>query len=159
MTSDRFEVAGVVPGQMADRPGYEIHIPGECLKPGSRTWNDAQRAGGIWLRMIYLTSTEEEEVLTEAQRAGSMVLANGIQIRRSVSEIADNVPEKVEQGEEVVERPAPGPFKKIAVLDRRAFWEELGGQGRSLAIYAFNQANTPSEAAREAATASFRVAG
>jgi hypothetical protein len=157
--SERFEVPGVTPGQLPARPGYEIHIPGECLKPGSRLWTDEQRAGGIWLRMVYLTSSEEEEVILEAQRAGSMALANGIQIRRSVHEVADNAPERIEDGERAIVRPAPGPFKKIAALDRRAFWEELGGQGRTFVIYAFNQANTPSEAAREAATASFRVSG
>lgn len=121
-------------------------------------WSDAQREAGIWLRMVYLTSSEEEEVILEASRAG-LVLANTFQVRRSIQQMADSSLVQIEQADGVVTQPAPGPFKKIAVMDRRAFWEEIGGVGRSIALLAFNLANTPSEAARVIATASFRVTG
>lgn len=153
------DVPGVKLGEQVQRPGYEILVPGECLKVGSKLWTDEQRASGVWLRMVYLTSTEEEEVLKEAAREGTMAVANAFQVRRSLADVAPNVPETVEADGEPVVRPAPGSWKRIPPLERRAVWEELGPQGRNFAIYAFNQANNPSEVAREAATKSFRLSG
>lgn len=78
--------------------------------------------------------------------------------------MATNAPTPVEVtapdgSTETVDQPSPGPLAKVPDLEKKAFWEELGPHGRSLAVMAFNTANTPSEAARAAAMASFRLAG
>lgn len=142
-----------------ERPGYEIMIPGECLKPGSAMWSDAQREYGIWLRMVYLTSSEEEAALGEAQRSGNLASVAMIQVRASLHQLADNVPEEVDVDGSPEHHNVPSAYKPIPRLERRVMWEEFGPQGRALVMAAFSLASSPSEAARSSAMTSFRLAG
>lgn len=164
MADNMVSVPEVKLGAKIERPGYEILIPGECLKPGSKMWSEEQRANGIWLSLVLLTSTEEEACLGEAQRSNNFAAINYIQTRKALVAMAPNVPVSVEVtaadgSSQMVEQPSPGPFARVPDLEKKAFWEELGPHGRSMAVMAFNTANTPSEAARAAAMASFRLAG
>lgn len=136
------------------RPGYEIRIPGECLKIGSSHWTPEQRANGVWVKMVFLTSSEEESVLLEAARVGA-ALSTTIHVRSSLAAIATSV---ASQGDDDT-RHEPGTYAPVKELDRRGLWEELGAQGRNLCFYAFGQANNPDEKSRSAATQSFRLTG
>lgn len=159
MAKDNEETQGVKLLQASERAGYEIYIPGECLKPGSKVWTEEQRKVGIWLKMVYLTPSEEEKALGEAQRAGNVAAVAMTQVRVSIHEQADNVPVKDEVDGEEVLRNEPGPFRRVPSIELRPLWAELGPQGRSFAMSAFNMANSPSDEARAAAMASFRVTG
>jgi hypothetical protein len=141
------------PADKFDRPGYEIFVPGACLKIGSKMWDQDHRKDGVWLRMVYLTASEEIEALNEAQRAGAMVVAQTFTARKSVVAIASA---KAPDDDGVR---GMGEWKRVPKLDAPAVWEELGFQGRNIAYQAFNLANSASEENREAALKSFRVVG
>lgn len=137
-----------------DREGFAIFVPGECLKRGSRHWTDAQREQGVWLKGIYLTASEEEEAIVEAQREGKGALLVAYTIRKTLAGIAD--PLRVVDQETGEEKIAPGPWRAIPALELRPYWEEIGSMGRTIYTQAYQLAHTPSEAARAVALASFR---
>lgn len=147
------EVPGLSRAALAgglNRPGYRFFLAGHLLSPASKVWTEEQRARGVFVRMVYLTASEEERCLSEGEAKGKH---SGIaQIRASVQALADVI--DGEDGE-----PAPGPWKTIPVLEKDPYWEALGAQGRQLAGAAFNMANAPDEGAREAMKASFRIIG
>jgi hypothetical protein len=157
--TDPVDVPGIKPGELPPRPGYEVYVAGECLKPASKFWKEDQREGGVWVRLFYLTSTEEESALGEAQRSGNLAAVGMVQVRVALAGLASNVRETVEVDGEVKVTSRAGTYAKIPALEKRAVWEELGPQGRSLVMSAFNLGNSPSEEARAAAMASFRVTG
>lgn len=131
------------------RPGYRFFLPGRLLHPASRVWTEEQRKNGIFVRMVFLTATEEERCLSEGDNKGKH---SGIaQIRTSFQAFADVVGEGEEAG--------PGPWKAISDIDRNGYWEALGSQGRQLAGAAFNLANAPDEEGRKAMKDSFRILG
>lgn len=140
-----------------DREGFAIYLPGECLKRGSRLWTDVQREHGVWLKGIYLTASEEEEAIVEAQREGKTTLVGVYTIRKTLVAIAD--PLQVVDEENGEARVAPGPWRAIPALEVRPYWEEIGTMGRTLFTQAYQLAHTPSEAARAVALASFRQVG
>ena len=117
--------------------GWSFDIAGECLRPGDEQWTDAQRSKGIKVGCVYLSSTDEEQVLDELGRAGgSSGKALAFQARRSLSTIDG---------------------KKIR-HDLKAFvWEALGPLGRGMCQMALQRANSPSEEAAKRFTSSFRV--
>ena len=117
--------------------GWSFTIPGECLKIGDPTWSDEQRAKGISVRCVYMTSSEEEQVLDEISRAGgSTAKAMPFQARRSISTIDG---------------------KKVGHLDKVMFWEAFGPMGRGMVQMAWQRANQASEEASKKFVASFRV--
>lgn len=137
-----------------DRDGFAIFVPGECLKRGSRLWTDAQREQGIWLKGIYLSASEEEEAIMEAQREGKGPLLIAYTVRKTLVAVAD--PIRVVDTETGEEKVSPGPWRSIPALEIRPYWEEIGGMGRTFYTQAYQLAHTPSEAARAVALASFR---
>jgi hypothetical protein len=152
------EVSGLSPRALprrGDRQGFAMFIPGECLKLGSRHWTPEQLAVGVWLKGIFLTASEEEEAIADAQREGRLAAVGLYQIKKSLSALAEPIT-TVEADPHTGLDHAPGAWKPIPALELRAYWEELGPQGRSLFTQAYQTANTPSEAAREVALRSFR---
>lgn len=140
-----------------ERAGFATFIPAECLKIGSKLWSEVQREQGVWLKGVYLTASEEEDAIGEAQREGKGGAVGIYQIRKSLVAVADSIAVFDEETQQ--EKLAPGAWKLIPSLEIRPYWEELGPQGRGLFAQAFQTANTPSDAAREVAKASFRTVG
>ena len=130
--------ASVPQASALTRPGYGFKIPGVCLEPGAPLWSDAQRRDGIWLEMVYLTPSEEEDAINVAVSNGKIGSAPFLQMRRSLWAIDG---------------------AKINHADREFVWKYLGVQGRQLAQVGFQMANTPSAEVREVMAASFRVTG
>lgn len=154
MTQPAPEVPGLsrtaLSGGAAGRPGYCFLILGHLLSPVARVWTEEQRNRGVFVRMVYLTASEEERCLSEGEAKGKH---SGIaQIRASVQAIGDVVTD--DEGQ-----PVPGGWKFIPALEKDAYWEALGAQGRQLAGAAFNMANAPDEEGRQAMKNSFRVVG
>lgn len=137
------------------RPGWAIFVPGSCLKVDSRLWTEQQREQGVWVKGIFLSASEEEDAISEAQREGKPNLIGVYTIRRTLVAIADSL--ETADPETGEKRLAPGAWRPIPALDLRAYWEELGTQGRGLFTQSFQLANTPSDAARAVALASFRT--
>lgn len=138
----------------ASREGFAIFVPGECLKRGSHHWSDAQKEGGVWLKGIYLTASEEEEAVSESQREGKPALVGIYTIRKALVAIAEPLTARDDETGE--ESTVPGPWRPIPALEIRAYWEEIGSMGRGLFSQAYTLAHTPSAAARAVALASFR---
>lgn len=139
----------------AQRPGWAIFLPGQCLKVDSKLWSQPQREQGVWLKGIFLSASEEEDAISEAQREGKANLVGVYTIRKSLVAIADSIETTDPESGEA--RLAPGAWRPIPALDLRSYWEELGTQGRGLFTQSYQLANTPSDAARAVALASFRT--
>lgn len=139
-----------------ERPGFRIFVPGACLKVDSKLWTSEQRVHGVFLKGVYLSASEELEALADAQREGKAIAVGVFQVIKSISAVADVVEVASEEGD--AER-GPGPWKAIPGLEKRPYWEELGPMGRNLFTQGFQLANTPEEAHRAMAQASFRVIG
>lgn len=123
----------------AELPGWGFDIPGECLKVKDPQWSEKQRRDGISVRCVFLSSTDEEQVLDELARAGgSGGRAQLIQARRSLVSIDG---------------------KKIPYLEKASVWESLGPMGRGLCVVALQRALAPSEKAGKQFNDSFRVFG
>lgn len=133
-----------------ERPGFMVLVPGECLRPASRMWNDAQRASGVWIKLVYLTASEEEQALTEAVRTGNAAATGLYQVKRSLAAVADNLSD--ENGGDT-----PGELRGVPHLERDGLWEELGQKGRALVLAAYNQGVSPSEEAVQRSAQSFRI--
>lgn len=132
-----------------DRPGFMVLVPGECLRLGGRLWSDAQRASGVWIKLVYLTAAEEEQALTDAVRSGNAAATGLQQVKRSLAAVADNLVD--EDG-----RDTPGDLRGVPHLERDGLWEELGQKGRAIVLSAYNQGVSPSEEAVQRAAQSFR---
>lgn len=130
----------------ADRPGWDFDIPGEALKLGSKLWSDEQKQKGIKLGMMFLTSAEEEDALSEAARSGKLASAGIIQVRRSLAKVGVFGAEPGAEG-----------WRNIAHADKIKVWEELGPKGRGMAMAAHARANAPSQEALAVAADSFRI--
>lgn len=138
---------------LAARPGFAIFLPGECLKADSKLWNEAHRQSGVFVKGVFLTPSEEEDAITEAAREGKAPAAPVYSIRKSLAAISDPISVEDEEGT----KPAPSAWRVIPVLERRAYWDELGPMGRALFVQAYQLANSPSQAVLEVALKSFRV--
>lgn len=160
--SDAPELAPEVPGLgraalsgLANRPGFAILIPGECLKPDSKLWSDEQRERGVWVKGIFLSASEEEACIVDAGREGKLAAIGLYNMRRSLHAIADPIAYDDPEAPDGKGR-GPGSWSLIPTLDRRAYWEDLGAQGRGVFATAYQLANSPSQAAQEVALKSFR---
>ena len=128
----------------ASRPGWTFLVPGSCLKAasgflgGTDPWSAEQRANGVVLGCNYLTSTEEEDILVELQKAGRLATIGSAQVKKALATIDG---------------------KPIPHMEKRNVWEALGPQGRSIAMAMFQQATNPSKEEVDAVQESFRVAG
>ena len=122
----------------ADRAGWEFQIPGACLHPTSKQWDEAQRASGITMRMVFLTAREEREAYGKAQRAGdsSAMGALYFQMQAAIWSLDG---------------------KKVGYMDREAIFEALGPQGRSIVLSMWGRGTAPSPEAQAAANDSFRL--
>lgn len=156
MTQPAPEVPGLSPralSSLGSRPGFAIFLPGECLKADSKLWNEAQRQSGVFVKGVFLSASEEEEAITEAAREGKAPAAPVYSIRKSLSAISEPMQVEEEEGTKL----APGAWRVIPALERRAYWDELGPMGRALFVQAYQLANSPSQAVLEVALKSFRV--
>ena len=138
-----------LPPSGLQRPGYSFLLRGDCLHPTSDRWSESQRKRGVFIRMVYLTGSEEERCIAEGENKGKH--AGITQIRTAVQAFADVIDSD--------EGPAPGGWTMVPPMDRDAFWEALGPRGRQLAGSAFNRANSPEPEARQVVTDTFRVLG
>lgn len=138
----------------AQRPGWMILIPGSCLKVDSKLWTLEQREQGVWVKGIFLSASEEEEAISEAQRAGQANLIGVYTIRKSLAAVADSC--ETTDPETGEKRQAPGAWRPIPALELRPYWEELGTQGRGLFTQSYQLANTVSQEALAVALNSFR---
>ena len=128
----------------AVRPGWCFLVPGSCLKPagaflgGTDPWSAEQRANGVVVGCVFLTSSEEEDMLVELQKSGRIATIGSAQVKKALASIDG---------------------KPIPHLEKRNVWEALGSQGRSIAMSMFQKATSPAKEEQDAVEESFRLFG